>query len=194
VCGYAAPQDSNLPGVTVALATNWTEADFDGDHKPDLALSRSIAQRSNHLYEIDLRLTSGPRAGSLSFSNPKELELDVHAVDLDGDNDLDLVVTDRFLGETVGIWINDGTGSFSRSPSRVHPGCLQKLSRSYSDPGPLIQTAENKSSHRSVHVRGAKRFSGAPLLISELSRHNLRAPVSTVQYGSCLLRAPPSAI
>ena len=64
----------NAPAV---LGTNWTSADLDADHKPDLALGRSIAHHVNHLYQVDLTLTSGQRTGSFTFSNPKELELEI---------------------------------------------------------------------------------------------------------------------
>jgi hypothetical protein len=182
---------ANAPAV---LATNWTSADLDGDHKPDLAQSRSIAHHGNHLYEVALTLTSGRRTGSFTFSNPNELELEINAVDVDGDNDLDLVVSSRFLGERIGVWINDGDGSFSRSSSDAYPNYFEKVSLSSSDSDPLTQAAETRPPQRDPATPETGAFFRALLCVSKLTGYISPDPVSQVQYGFQLLRAPPSTL
>src|SRR6266446_5433002 len=111
------PSASQLLPFNTALGTGWTLADLDGDHQPDLAQSRSVAHDGHHLHRIDLHLSAGTKTGWFTFSNPDSLDLEVNAVDVDGDDDLDLIVTGRFSGQRIGVWINDGKGSFSRSMS-----------------------------------------------------------------------------
>src|SRR5207249_9247770 len=107
------------------LGTSWTIADLDGDHTPDLAQSRSFARNGDGQYRVDLALTGGKRFRSFTFQNKEALELRLDAIDVDGDNDLDLVITGRYLGQRVGVWINDGNGSFSKSASNVYPEGLE---------------------------------------------------------------------
>jgi hypothetical protein len=181
---------ANTPAV---LGTNWTSADLDGDHKPDLAQGHSIAHHGNHLYQVDLTLTSGQRTGSFTFSNPKELDLEINAVDVDGDNDLDLVISGRFLGDPIGVWINDGAGSFSKSSSEAYPS-FDKPTLSSSDSCPLSQAAETRPSQRDLSTPETGAFVRAPQCISKITAHISTDPVFQVQYDSHLLRAPPSTL
>jgi len=97
---------SNGPSTPSGVAADWGYADFDGDHKPDFA--------ELHRASLKVRLSSGKQlylAISLSTAPGKELVV----FDFDGDNDLDIVVRNRFLTEQVDIWLNDGSGSFTES-------------------------------------------------------------------------------
>src|SRR5262249_1608248 len=134
----------------------------------------------------------GQRTGSFTFSNPRELELEINAVDVDGDNDLDLVISGRFLGEPIGVWINDGAGSFSRSSSDAYPSCFEKAWVSSSDSSPLSQAAETKPSQRDLANLDTQTFFRAPQCTSKITGRISTDPVFQVQYGSHLLRAPPS--
>jgi hypothetical protein len=181
---------ANAPAV---LATNWTAADLDGDQQPDLAQTWSIAHHGSHLYEVALSLTSGQHAGSFTFSNPNELELEIHAVDVDGDNNLDLVISGRFVGERIGVWINDGAGSFSRSSSDAYRSYFEKVSLSSSDSDPLTQAAETSPLQRDLSAPETGAFFRL-LCISKITGHISPDPISQVQYGPSLLRAPPSTL
>jgi hypothetical protein len=172
-------------------ATNWTMADFDGDHKPDLARGRSVAHQGDHVYQVSLELTAGNRITSFTFRNPSELELEISAIDVDGDNDLDLVVSGRYFGQRIGVWINDGTGSFSESPSIFWPNYFEKTSVSSSDPDSTNPAAETKSPRvwAELYTAGIPRIS---LLPCEPSHDLPAARVLRPLAGALHLRAPPA--
>jgi hypothetical protein len=103
---------SNGPTIPSGDAAGWGYADFDGDHKPDLA--------ELHRASVELRLSTGNQlylATSLSQAPGREIVV----VDLDGDHDLDIVVRNRFLAVQADIWLNDGRGSFTESSSHNDP-------------------------------------------------------------------------
>jgi hypothetical protein len=90
--------------------------DLDGDHKTDIALGRSIGPAgSGYLYRLELRLSESGRLDAFTFSNVDAAGVNIAAVDVDGDHDLDLVISGRLLSQRIGVWINDGTGLFSEN-------------------------------------------------------------------------------
>ena len=92
--------------------------DLDGDHIADLVStlrSRQTPSGSRHILEI--RLGNGAREQTFHFP-ARNGGLAVTARDIDGDLDLDLVVTARVTGEGIGILINDGTGVFTEGDMR----------------------------------------------------------------------------
>jgi hypothetical protein len=119
VC-HAAAQGTDIPVGTQApleinspLTSGWTVADLDGDHNPDIAQTRGIGQDGpNYLYRVELKLSQAGTAASFTFSDTDSLGVNVAAIDVDGDHDLDLVISARFRHERIGVWINDGKGSF----------------------------------------------------------------------------------
>ena len=120
VCGYAATAvdgSSAIPPLTQidARGLGWAIGDLDGDRKIDIAQSREIGRSgTGHLYGVELKLSQAGRLRSFTFSNPDDLGVSVAAVDVDGDHDLDLVVSGRLIGQRIGVWINDGKGNFSQ--------------------------------------------------------------------------------
>src|ERR1043166_5767407 len=97
------------------LASAWALGDLDGDHETDVAISREVAQRdSSYLYRVELKLSQG-EGGSFTFANTDALGVNITAVDVDGDHDLDLVINGRFLRQRIDVWINDGKGGFSQN-------------------------------------------------------------------------------
>jgi hypothetical protein len=111
------------PGASAKLAVradNWLFADFDGDQKPDFAELR----RSS----LDIRLNSGSLQ-HLTVSSDEAAGLQTIAVvDIDGDNDLDIVVQNRFVPRRAEIWINDGNGRFPESPFLREPVQIERKS------------------------------------------------------------------
>jgi hypothetical protein len=93
----------------------WTAADFDGDGQPDLAITETTGRNS---YILDVRLSTNVERGSRSqrpdlpilFSSPSGLHL--IARDVDGDHDLDIVVTLGIARQPMAVWINEGQGRF----------------------------------------------------------------------------------
>ena len=195
VAAFATANDpAGEPGRRIVLppaaSANWTLADFDGDRQPDLARSRSIAHRGNHLYEMSLELSAGRRVISFTFRNSNDLELEVSAVDLDGDNDLDLVVRGRYFGERIGAWINDGWGSFSENPSNLYPSYFERTVLSALVSDCVNPAAENKEP-RSLNAPKALGFSlPAPPVFESVISESLDCD-RRAQSGPLHLRAPP---
>jgi hypothetical protein len=96
-------------------------ADLDGDGRPDLAIVRAEGWGPNGFqYRIDLDLTT--RVGLSSFSVSAERGgLRIIPRDVNGDWDLDLIITSAWSFTPVGVWINDGHGGFTRSDPTAYP-------------------------------------------------------------------------
>jgi hypothetical protein len=90
-------------------------ADFDGDGRPDLAVAKLAGWGPGGFqYRIDVDLTS--RAGRSSFSVfAQRGGLRIIPRDVNGDWELDLIITSAWSFTPIGVWINDGHGGFVRS-------------------------------------------------------------------------------
>jgi hypothetical protein len=90
-------------------------ADLDGDHKLDVAVgSRSGDSVAGFFYRIDVGLSGSAQSSSFTIFDRLATGLNVTTIDLDGDHDLDFVITSLPLRHPIGVWINDGTGRFVR--------------------------------------------------------------------------------
>ncbi len=87
------------------------QADFDGDRQPDLL----TGCRVGGAYRIEIQLSSDSRLDtSRSLVGERQGGIVVFALDVDGDNDLDLVVTDGFSIFPKAVWLGDGKGHFEK--------------------------------------------------------------------------------
>lgn len=87
-------------------------ADFDGDHKPDLALVETQSRRSAKTnYAIHIKLSAGPES-AVGVNGPSG-GLRVAARDVNGDAYLDLIVTSNLDLHFIQVFLNDGRGNFS---------------------------------------------------------------------------------
>jgi hypothetical protein len=109
---------------TVLTGGDATTADFDGDRHGDLALV--VPDRGSLMstrYTVDIKFST--RIDSTSFTlQSRPGGLDVAARDIDGDRDLDLVITTRLSGEHVGVWVNDGSGNLLRGNVADYPSWI----------------------------------------------------------------------
>jgi len=96
-------------------------ADLDGDGRPDRAIVRAESRGPNAFkYRIELSLST--RVGSSSFSVAgEEGGLRIVPRDVDGNGTVDLVITSARWFTPVGIWINDGHGSFTEGDPTIYP-------------------------------------------------------------------------
>jgi hypothetical protein len=97
-------------------------ADLDGDHEPDLAGSQRLARTTDgYFYEVRLFLSSDTTTSFRVFHD-NALGLKIIGLDIDGDHDVDLIISDRFFRHYIGIWLNDGKGRFVKSvPGQFSP-------------------------------------------------------------------------
>jgi hypothetical protein len=114
---FAAPPP-NVLASSGSITTQFAFADFDGDRQPDLAVlqGEQFSPFKTH-YSLTFSLSTGNRQ-SLRLTGPSGGLL-ILPRDVNGDNTLDLIVTAKWLHETVAIFLNDGFGGFtSADPAR----------------------------------------------------------------------------
>lgn len=100
-------------------------ADFDGDHRPDLAYvqtGRSVL--NSDAYWIDFRLSfRGPYSVRI-LAPPGGLRIE--ARDVNGDNAVDLVVSTAWFRQPVAILLNDGHGAFTPEKPATFPDAFRQ--------------------------------------------------------------------
>jgi hypothetical protein len=165
---------------------------LDGDHKADLALSRKIGSGGKgYLYRVDLTLSQTTQSDSFTFSNADLLGVNISAVDVDGDHDLDLVISSRLFGRRIGIWINDGAGSFTEELHGFYPAADGPFLASTRIELP-IRAIDDDGLSRSFHADiSTEAFSG---LAQPSTRLHPAAPdvfLFSLGHASQRPRAPP---
>ncbi len=125
-CLAAAPVWA-FPGTTNKLHLlrpgNAVVADLDGDHVLDTASGVETGHSAlGYFYRVDLALTGDSAAAPFMVLSFEPMGLNIEALDVDGDHDMDLVISSQFLRRPVGVWLNDGKGLFSPAdPARYTP-------------------------------------------------------------------------
>jgi hypothetical protein len=169
-------------------------ADLNGDHLPDVASGVNTGHTSKgYSYRVDVDL-SGNAAQKSFFSVYSEEPngLNIEAIDIDGDHDLDLVITGRLSLQPIGVWINDGSGGFT-------PGDLQQYALSIWEsrqsltsprivPTPAVQFEWRRLQIALTHERIDFRPTNFSLREAASSAHAF----SRIPPGSARFRAPPS--
>ncbi len=93
-------------------------ADLDGDQKPDLARVETQSQRSEAVnYFVHLQLSRGAES-AIGVRAPFG-GLEVAARDVNGDDQLDLVLTSKLDAGFIEVLLNDGHGNFSVAPADI---------------------------------------------------------------------------
>jgi hypothetical protein len=120
----------------------WAVADFDGDSRPDMAITKMDAQGGGYVYWLELDLSTSHAGESAApvpaFPSVASSMFGLHLTprDVDGDQDLDIVVTMGFTRQPVAVWINDGQGGFEEGDLAAYPAlsCHDELSLSPQSP------------------------------------------------------------
>ncbi len=100
-------------------------ADFDGDHKPDLAVLRvDRFSSSKTQYSIVFSLSAGNQR-TVEITEPFGGLL-ISSRDVNGDNTPDLIVTSVRRPQPVAIFLNDGLGNFTPADPAGYPAALQQ--------------------------------------------------------------------
>jgi len=127
------PSALDFPAVS-----GWVLADLNGDQNVDMATARS-GQRDVNGYTQVVQITLGAfQQTSFHFLSPGAT-IELSSQDVDGDDDGDLVVYEPLSSQPIGVWINDGAGSFhegrladfrklwSERPGSAWRGTIQQL-------------------------------------------------------------------
>jgi hypothetical protein len=120
--GNPGPAGTVFPaGSPLNLHDTGVLGDFDGDRRPDIAIARPERLSNGAFrYRVEVLLSTQP-AGAFDVEFGPAGGLHISAQDVDGDRDLDLVITSEFGRQPVGIWINDGHGRFTRGAAEKYP-------------------------------------------------------------------------
>jgi hypothetical protein len=89
-------------------------ADFNSDGRPDVAFADAPRFPGANRFRLQVEV-SGRQPVSLDFES-SEPALAISVADVDHDDDLDIVLSRPLSGETIGVWLNDGTGRFTSAP------------------------------------------------------------------------------
>lgn len=114
--------------------------DFDGDRHADFAVAQPQGMiNGTYRYRVEVLLSAQPAtAFEIDWGAPSGLHISTR--DVDGDLDLDLVITSEFGRQPVGVWINDGNGRFTPSQVQKYPASIwEETDRTYDTPeGPAL--------------------------------------------------------
>jgi hypothetical protein len=167
--------------------------DFDGDRRADFAVAQPQGLVNGaYRYRVEVLLSAQPAtAFEIDWGAPGGLHISTR--DVDGDLDLDLVITSEFGRQPVGVWINDGNGRFTPGQMQKYPAFIwQETDCTYDTPEtplrplPAFVVPANGGSAEPV------RF-GLPALAD--TKAPLVAPIENYSRktlnSSSLLRAPP---
>lgn len=87
-------------------------ADLDGDHRADaISVELDALSRANALYSVNLKLSTGSRE-TIALNVPR-WGIELAARDIDGDHDVDLVISNIFTHEALQVYVNLGGGVFA---------------------------------------------------------------------------------
>jgi len=116
VCLASSSQVSHWPLPLQSLENvSWTAADFDGDSQPDLAIAEAKGRNN---YILNVRLSANTESGfhaqwpDLPILSSSPFGLHLTPRDVDGDHDLDIVLTAGIARQPMAVWINEGLGRF----------------------------------------------------------------------------------
>jgi hypothetical protein len=198
VCFFALPASAFGATHASSIATHLLRAgtpavaDLDGDHQPDLASGINTGHTSaGYSYRVDLDLTGNPDRKSFSVLSQEPNGVNIQAVDVDGDQDLDLVITSRWSMQPIGVWINDGTGSFT-------PGDLDQYGSRIWQNSPSVRTShlafnivfQHEWRRLDIWI-GSQRLSFGLSDFRLLPIGSVSLNISRISLRSAQLRAPP---
>lgn len=180
----------------------WAVADFDGDSQPDVAVTKMEARGSGYVYWLELDLSTDRKdSSSQAQANLPSVVSSIFGLhltprDVDGDHDLDIVVTTGITRQPVAVWINDGKGRFEEGDLSAYPALMSLEDITFSAPDALNTT--QFAYDQGPRSRFALPFCGG--VVEALVRSDLQAlvrpelSVSRFPLGQAPARAPPSCL
>lgn len=187
-------KDPVLP-LSSGWSVDWAIGDFDGDRRPDLASTELVRPGTGDgKYTVQISLTSSWASSSFEVDGAQSGGLSIRARDIDGDRDLDLVITSGPLHRRVGVWKNDGNGSFTEADPSLYPDQVWR------DP-PAFSSPQTQADDRNAILNGAHlslSLSGRSAVDPAVSRFGLSIAECWnrrlyLLSGPLLVRPPPRA-
>jgi len=169
-------------------------ADLNGDHLPDVASGVNTGRTSKgYSYRVDVDL-SGNAAQKSFFSVYSEEPngLNIEAIDVDGDHDLDLVITGRLSLQPIGVWINDGSGGFTPGDLQQYALSIWESRQSLNSPRVVSSPAVQFEWRRPHIALTHERIDFRPVKFSLREAASATYASSRIPPGSARFRAPPS--
>ena len=122
ICVYAPLARGANP--TPSSAT-WSFTDLDGDFNPDLVRSTILGSEGRgYTYSVEFKMSTGRVSTPIRVQARDSWGLQIVPRDVDGDHDLDLVVTNGAFGHAVAVWLNDGAGGFTSAGISQFPASI----------------------------------------------------------------------
>ena len=175
------------PGLTIAFA------DFDGDHRLDLAsIQDGHSTSDTSTYWIHFQFSTAGRQSIQLIAPPGGLQIE--ARDVNGDHAVDLIFTTAWFRQPIAIFLNDGHGSFSRAEPAAFLGAFSE-SKALSAPdthlAPAAVGLPPQSRARVDEAQNAPLYPRSPTRLILLA--SLIVPADTFLFFSAG-RAPPAAV
>jgi len=179
----------------------WAVADFDGDSRPDMAITKIEAQGGGYVYWLELDLStshgrdSAQQPPAFPFIASSMFGLHLTPRDVDGDQDMDIVVTIGFARQPVAVWINDGQGGFEEGDLAAYPALTYREELSFCPQSHAETTRvlydQSRRSWFGLTISGLLQ----PLVPSDGGPvPQPRSPLSLVPAHRLSARAPPSVL
>jgi hypothetical protein len=176
---------------SLPLGAQFVIADLDGDRKPDIALVEMANPRSAKT-NYSIRLQFGVGTESTIGVNAPLGGLRVAARDVNGDDNVDLILTSNLDARFIEVLLNDGHGNFSVAAPDAYPGLANESHVFLNTPaGPVagqIAFASVRSSLGEERMPGYDCYTGLSSDSPELTKDQPSPrPVAYARLG----RSPP---
>jgi hypothetical protein len=173
----------------VSAGGTLTTADFDGDSRRDRVFAFPEGSSFSSTYIVTVRLSTQIASASFTVQSiPGGLQL--AAQDVDGDCDLDLVITTRFFGEHVGVWVNDGSGNLTKTNAADYPLWIWGAGPRLEGSSPAEKTSPAMLAPGTPFVLCTLICSPVSPVLASIGYPELRRTV-TPFFGSHRIRPPP---
>jgi hypothetical protein len=177
------------------LISSLTTADFDGDCHRDLAISDAEGFIGGaYRYRVSVHLYNETDSSFLIESIESQdtsFGLTLLPLDVDGDRDLDFVVAPELGFRLIGVWINDGHGTFTRSEAANPPAFIWPPDHSSVELW-IVRESDFLLAESGIPWRGRPAYWTIAIAPTELCPRTETIQPCLVRYdNAALFRAPP---